>query len=387
VLGRYSTGRPGPTVVCTGAIHGNEPAGLSAISRVLDRLRAQGLPLRGEFVGVSGNRRAVALGRRFVDRDLNRRWTPEGVARVTSGQIETSEDQETRELLAVFLPLMRRGQVHFIDLHSTSGMSTPFSLMADVLRNRPLALALPIPVVLGLEEVIEGSMLGYLVDLGHVGVAVEGGQHADPRTIDFHESALLLMLVAAGSLAARDVPDLAEHRARLAAINSGMPNVCEIRHRHVVKPDDEPFVMKPGFFNFRRVSKGQHVADDRRGHVRVPEAGLMMLPRYQGEGDDGYFIARPVSRAALRVSAALRTLRLDALVPYLPGVSRHPERVDHYIADPAVARVAVTQVFHLFGYRQVRVHAERLVFSRRSPAAKTTLPAELAALAVEDAAD
>src|SRR5690606_23870109 len=138
--------------------------------------------------GVTGNLRALQAGRRYLDRDLNRRWTPENIAKITRGGPETSEDRETLELLQVFVPLMRRGRVSFIDLHSTSGPSTPFSCMADVLRNRPRALALPIPVVLGLEEVIEGSMLGYLCDLGHVGVAVEGGQHSDPRTVDFHES-------------------------------------------------------------------------------------------------------------------------------------------------------------------------------------------------------
>lgn len=383
VLGRYTAGRDGPAVVVIGALHGNEPAGLSAFARVLGRLRAAGTPLRGELVGVAGNLRALAAGRRFIDRDLNRRWTPANIARIASGGGVSSEDQETLELLGVFLPLMRRGPVSFIDLHSTSGVSTPFSCMADVLRNRPLALALPIPVVLGLEEVIEGSMLGYLCDLGHVGVCVEAGQHDDPRTIEGHESALWLMLVAAGALAAEDVPDLAAHHARLAAVNVGKPAVCEIRHRHVVGPDDEPFVMEPGYFNFRPVTQGQVVAADRKGPVQVREAGLIMLPRYQGEGDDGFFIARPVSRLALRVSAAVRALRLDVLVPYLPGVSRHPERADHYIADPAVARVAVRQVFHLFGYRHVRVLEAQLVFSRRSPGHRAlALPAELDGIAV-----
>jgi hypothetical protein len=65
--------------------------------------------------------------------------------------------------------------------------------------------------------VIDGSMLGYLCDLGHIGVAVEGGQHDDPQTVECHESALLLMLVAAGALAEADVPDLRGHYARLAA--------------------------------------------------------------------------------------------------------------------------------------------------------------------------
>ena len=368
-LGRHDQGRPGPTFVAFGGVHGNEPAGLAAIERVLARLPA--LPLRGAFVGLAGNLRGLAAGRRYLDCDLNCRWTAENIARiVNAGADEASEDRETLELLEVLVPLLRgaRRPVVFIDLHSTSGPAKPFSCMADVLRNRQIALALPIPVVLGLEEVIDGSMLGYLCDLGHIGVAVEGGQHDDPQTVECHESALLLMLVAAGALAEADVPDLRGHYARLAARTAGLPAVCEIRHRHVVRPKDEPFVMEPGFENFQTLRKGQVVARDSHGPVVAHDGGLMMLPRYQGQGDDGYFVAAPVSRAALTVSAALRTMRLDRLVPLLPGVSRHPERTDHFIADPQVARIAVTQVFHLLGYRHVRAHGESLVFSRRSPA-------------------
>lgn len=379
-LGRHDAGRPGPVFVALGGVHGNEPAGLAAIERVLARL--PGLPLAGTFLGLAGNLRGLAAGRRYVDRDLNRRWTPENIARiVNAGGDEASEDRETLELLRVFVPLLRaaRRPIVFIDLHSTSGKARPFSCMADVLRNRAIALALPVPVVLGLEEVIEDSMLGYLCDLGHVGVAIEGGQHDDPATVDCHESALLLMLVAAGALPEEAVPDLREHFARLAARTAGLPAVCEIRHRHVVRASDEPFVMEPGFENFQPLRKGQLVARDSGGPVAAREGGLMMLPRYQGQGDDGYFIAAPVSPAALGVSAALRRMRLDRLVPLLPGVSRHPERKDQFIADPRVARVAVTQVFHLFGYRHVRAYGERLVFSRRSPARAPDggLPAEL----------
>lgn len=387
VLGRLSGGRPGPTVVALGAVHGNEPAGVTAIGRVFERLRRDGLPLRGELVGLAGNLRALGERRRFVDRDLNRRWTAENIARlVNSGGDEASEDGETLGLLAAIVPLLRtaRGPVVFLDLHSTSGPARPFSCMADVLRNRQIALSLPIPVVLGLEEVIDGSMLGYFCDLGHVGVAVEGGQHDDPRTVDCHESALLLMLVAAGALAADELPDLHEHRARLLSVAAGLPSVCEIRHRHVVRAGDEPFVMAPGWENFQPVRKGQVVARDRQGPVRAPCDGLMMLPRYQGQGDDGFFVAGVVSRAALTASAVLRSLQLDRLIPYLPGVARHPERPDHYIADPDIARVGVTQVFHLFGYRHVRTYERSLVFSRRSPAhgPAPRLPAELRPLAL-----
>lgn len=387
VIGRHGGLRPGPTVVVTGAVHGNEPAGVAAIRRVLERLRGEGLPLRGELIGVAGNLRALAEDRRYLTRDLNRRWSPRDIGRlVNAGADEASEDHETLELLELLLPVIAgaRAPVVFLDLHSTSGPARPFSCMADVLRNRAIALALPIPAVLGLEEVIDGSMLGYFCDLGHIGVGVEGGQHRDPATVDCLESALWLALVAAGSLDARELPELATHRERLADRTVGLPPVLEIRHRHVVRPFDEPFVMEPGFENFLAVARGQVVAHDRHGPVRAPLGGVMMLPRYQGQGDDGYFVAGVVSPAALSVSAALRRLRLDRLVPYLPGVRRDPERPDHFVAPPEVAGSRVRDVFHLFGYRHVRAHGEQMVFTRRSPSAHGArgLPAELRPIAL-----
>jgi hypothetical protein len=109
----------------------------------------------------------------------------------------------------------------------------------------------------------------------------------------------------------------------------------------------------------------------------------MMLPRYQGLGDDGYFIATPVSVLGLHVSAALRWLQLDRLVPLLPGIRRHPERADHFIADPQVARTRVVEVFHLFGYRHVRIVGDDLVFTRRAPGAQglRSMPAEVQVMA------
>jgi succinylglutamate desuccinylase len=191
------------------------------------------------------------------------------------------------------------------------------------------------------------------------------------------------MLVAAGALEAAQVPTLAMHRERLAGLALDLPAVSEIRHRHVVRPEHEPFVMLPGFVNFQAIARGQLIAHDARGPVHAPLAGRMMLPRYQGLGDDGYFIAAAVSPLALHVSAALRLLQLDRLVPLLPGIRRHPERADHFIADPQVARTRVVDVFHLFGYRHVRTVGADLVFTRRAPGAQgvRSMPAEVQVMA------
>ena len=44
------------------------------------------------------------------------------------------------------------------------------------------------------------------------------------------------------------------------------------------------------------------------------EAGHVLLPLYQGKGNDGFFMAREVKALWLHVSAILRRLRLDMLV-------------------------------------------------------------------------
>lgn len=381
VIGRHTTRRPGPTVVVTGGVHGNEPAGLHALRRVLARLDGEGLPLRGELWAVAGNLRALAEDRRFIDRDLNRRWTRETMSElVNAGPTDAAEDHEQLELLTTLAPLLVRGgpPIVFMDLHTTSGPSAPFSCMPDVLRNRGIALALPIPLMLGLEEVLEGSLLGYLCDMGHIGVAVEGGQHRDPATIDFHEAAIWIALVAAGALDATHVVDLAQHRARLIAANRGLPPVVEIRVRHGVRAEDEPFTMEPGFENFQPIIKGQMVARDRRGPIVAPRTGLMMLPRYQGQGDDGFFVASPVSPLFLKLSAAARRLRLERFMLLMPGVQLHPERAGQFVTPPVTR---ARDFFNWLGYRHMRPHGAGQVYARRHEGRAPAPPPEVRALA------
>ena len=99
--------------------------------------------------------------------------------------------------------------------------------------------------------------------------------------------------------------------------------------------------------------------------VRAPDDGLLLMPRYQTQGDDGYFMIRPVGRPWLRISALLRRLRLESLLPLLPGVRSDPDRPRTLRVNRKVARLFAVQIFHLFGYRHCRPEGEILLFSRR----------------------
>lgn len=370
VLGRFEGASDGPSVVIFGGIHGNEPSGAIAAREVIAELRSGDFPFRGSLLALCGNLEALRRGRRYLRRDLNRRWSNDEIARLRAVGLEGDcpEDREQVVLLELIdeaISLSDRPVV-FLDLHSTSGEGPPFACMSDTLRNRRIALALPVPVILGLEEVIDGTMLGYLSDLGHCGVAIEGGQHDHPDTVARHVSGIWLALVAAGCLRASEVPDLGRHRARLERATQEFPRVVDIQYRHVVGPHDA-FVMADGFSSFQPLKEGTLVAHDQNGEIRAPRSGLMLLPRYQGQGEDGYFVAREIRFLWLVVSQVLRRLHFDRLAGWIPGLHRHREDRDRLVVSRGAPGVLMTNLLHLFGYRRVESEGGNLVFSRRRP--------------------
>ena len=372
VLGMFGGERPGPLVFLVGGIHGNEPAGVRAARRVLEVLEREECVVQGKVVALAGNLRALRDGRRFVREDLNRIWIEEQVARLRAtdaGDLE-AEDRELSELLAVMEREIEGGeweQVVLLDLHSTSAHGAPFSIMADTLANRSVAFALPIPVILGLEERVQGTLLSYFGDRGYVAVCVEGGQNESPQTIDHHVAAIWLTLVSAKALVEGEAPWLAEERQLLEDTAWGLPRVIEVRYRFPV-PNGTRFTMMPGFSNFDIIEAGEplaHVGPGAGEEVQAPDDGLLLMPRYQGQGEDGFFLGNEVRRFWLGVSAGLRKLRLGWILPLLPGVRREAQTTDVLRADSRVARWAVVELFHLFGYRWSRTEGKELVFVRR----------------------
>lgn len=353
-LGSHEGTLPGPTMVVVGGIHGNEPAGVIAVERVLRALQRHKPAMRGRLLGLAGNIRALAKDVRYVERDLNRRWYPDHLARLRDQDRskDSPEDTEQRELLEIFDRLDEQFDHPLIvlDLHSFSAEGPPFSVVADALRNRPLALELRVPIIFGLEEAVDGTLLGYLADLGHIAIGFEAGQHEDPRTVENHIAAIWLSLVRAGLLERDAVPDYEHHVARLEDAAKDLPSAVEIVYRHAIRPSDE-FRMDPGWVSFQPLRRGERVAADRDGEVQAPMSGCMLMPLYQGQGEDGFFIARELGSMRMGVSAALRKLKVDGLLPWLPGVrvGREGDMVElHGVAD----RPIMQEVVRMLGYRK-----------------------------------
>lgn len=377
VIGEFVGNPDGPTLIAVCSIHGNEPGGWQALQRVADFLRSSDAVLAGRVVLLTGNLAALSKGVRFLSGDLNRRWSRENVLRNTSPPPEgaPAEDLEQNELLEIFRRLLRTAadEMYVLDLHSTSAEGPPFATVGDTMRNRDLALSLPVTVLLGIEEQLEGTLLEFLSNEGAVTLGFEAGQHFAESTVNNHESLVLAALAASGILSPTSIPGYAGHVRRLAQ-GSRRNRILEVRYRHPVAADDE-FRMMEGFNNFDRVKKGQPLARDRRGVITAPESGLIMMPLYQKLGEDGFFITRPVASVWLKISRILRATDIARLMPLLPGVSRDPSDQNRLLIDTKVARFFPLQIFHLLGFRKLRwvdgvLHVTRRRFDRRSPFTK-----------------
>lgn len=366
VLARISSPEPGPLLLVTAGLHGNEPAGIHAVRRVVARMAEHGIALRGDLVALAGNIPALEARQRYISRDMNRLWDPERVAAWRRGEQHEPEDTQSAELADALEQAIAsaRGPAFHIDLHTTSAHGVPFAFFGDTLRNRDFALKFPVAFVLGLEELVDGTLVEFVSRLGPVTIGFEAGQHDAPESVDNAEAMLWVALVAAGLVRVADLPFYHQMHQRLVTAAGNVPRMMEVVHRHAIAPGDE-YRMKPGYTNFDPVREGEVVAEDRHGPVTCPRDGLMLMPLYQAKGNDGYFLARPINRFWLWVSRMLRYLGAGRVAHWLPGVSRDPERPGQLLVDPAIARFFVYDVFHLLGYRRERPRGEMLVVSRR----------------------
>ncbi|MGH9929073.1 MAG: succinylglutamate desuccinylase/aspartoacylase family protein [Pyrinomonadaceae bacterium] len=369
VIASIRGSQAGPTLIILGSIHGNEPAGSLAARRVLSQLEELKHCLRGEVVLLAGNTRALARKVRYLDTDLNRLWTRVNIQSIKSGNSvppNSSEAIEQRELLVELESAFARarGEIFFVDLHTTSAPGKPFATVGDTLRNRRFALNFPVTIVLGLEEQIDGTLLEYVNNLGVITMGLEAGQHDAASSTDNHEAVIWIATVAAGNLRRSELPQLDQNVGLLTKAAGGR-RLIEVRYRHAISSADE-FKMEPGFTNFQPVQRGQVLAHDYKGEIAARETALILLPLYQGLGDDGFFLGREVNKFWLSLSAFLRHLRVGNYVHLLPGVRRDPLDENFLIVNTRIARILPLQIFHLLGLRRRRWVGNHLIVSRRA---------------------
>ncbi len=293
LLGKIEGQEPGPLVICIAALHGNEQVGIHAFRNVYSAIAQHNIRFRGKLIGLLGNIKAIEGNRRFIDYDMNRAWTSRKLRTIFAEDVgQRAENEEMRALYDI-IERESKGdfsQLIMVDLHSTSADKGNFIVVDEDSARHPIVKALHIPTVVGLQDYLHGTLLDYYHQKGFLSFAFEGGMIGTDGVYQLHTSGLWEILDKSGCISHHD-HEAEDHYARqLEAISEGLPKKVFVKHHKKVTPD-EGFRMLPGFHNFQKVHRGQHLAINHEGNIYCPEDGLIFMPLYQPEGEDGFFIA------------------------------------------------------------------------------------------------
>lgn len=371
VLGNVKGKNDTPTVIVIAGMHGNETAGVYAVKKVLQKIDAQKIKFKGNFYVVGGNLNALQKNIRFEKADLNRLWTHENIAYINSSKNTFNADVKEQIAIYSFIKeLLTNGQgpFYFIDLHTTSSDTTPFITISDSLDNRKFSSNFSIPIVLGIEEYLDGPLLTYINEFGHIALGFEGGQHDDKQSIHNCEAFVWLALEASACLDRDQVKDFEQYKEILST-HTKERNFYEIDYRYSIN-QTEDFIMLNGFDNFEKIRKDQvlalsNAANGNEDEIKANMSGMIFMPLYQDQGNDGFFIITKVSKFWLKLSIIVRKLKLYHLLRLLPGIKQDATNSHTLIVNPKTAKYLATKIFHLFGYRKQVVKDNKLHFIKR----------------------
>lgn len=364
IQGNVNGANKKPTVIAIGGIHGNEYAGVAAIQRVFKALENNRITCHGNFYGILGNIPALQMKVRFIDQDLNRVWTSNQLLKSIKSP-KTIEQKQQVELYKTIKSILssNEGPFYFLDLHTTSCATNPFITISDSLNNRQFSSHFKIPIVLGIEEFLEGPLLTYINEFGHVALGFEAGQHDDPKSADYAESFLWSALLASGCIAADELNSQIPVETTLSC-NSKNKCFYEIDFKYSIDKNEE-FKIVGQFNNFEKIKKGQQIATSNGLPVCAQQNGRIFMPLYQKKGDDGYFIVNRISSFWLALSTSVRSFKMHLLLQLLPGVRASKEFPYTLVVNPRTAKFLATEIFHLFGYRRKIFRKDKWYFIRR----------------------
>lgn len=370
IIGHIEGKENGPCLIFFGGVHGNEPSGVFALHRVIDKLKEKEIPIRGSIYALAGNIWAMERSERFHQNDLNRLWTRENLKELESETFQPANEDE-RQLQELYrllhgLLISKSGPFYFFDLHTTSCQTTPFITVNDSLLNRQFTSQYPTPIILGIEEYLDGPLLSYLNELGYVSFGFESGQHDEISSIENHVAFVYLSLVFAGSLNRERI----DYNRYFESLGETTGNIYEIYYRHEIREGDR-FIMQPGFRNFQDVRKGELLAEYNGRPFRSRKDTKIFMPLYQAQGNDGFFFIRKTPVVYLRISAWLRRWRFDRILPYLPGVSRYDKESDTLMLDLKIAGLMTKRILRLLGYRSQKMDKTHLIIRGREVNART----------------
>lgn len=375
-IGKVVGEKKGPTLVFFGGIHGNEPAGVLALEQFFNNVESGAFQIQGTVIGLRGNIPALLQGKRFLNHDLNRLWTHDTIVEIQSKPIlglrhEEIQLLEIYELLTNLLET-ETAPFYFIDFHTTSSKTKPFITINDALINRKFSKLFPVPIILGIEEYLEGPLLSHMNQLGYVSLGFESGQHNEAQAVKNSVAFLWLTIVFAGLLDKKEVVEFQEHYEQLTKSAENDAKFYEVVHRQKLKTSDR-FQMSSNFRSFQKVMKETTLAIQNEKEIKAKKNTILFMPLYQEQGAEGFFLIKKTPKWALGLSVILRKTRFDRVLTLLPGISWSDNKRQSLIVNLTVARFLTKSFFHLLGYRNRTIDKTHMLITNRERTARNTM--------------
>ena len=306
IIGTYDENNEGPLLFVFGGMHGNEPSGVLALEEMFKTLEEEpntnpDFVFHGRIVGIKGNIAAFKEKKRFIVKDLNRQFTLENIHRIQNAKDDSeldSEDKELRDLLELVneeIETYNPSKMVFLDLHTTTAFGGIFSIATDDPESQRIAIELHAPVIRKLIDGIQGTTLHYFntENFGRetVGVTFESGQHDEELSIKRAIAAITNCLRSIGCVSADVVEN--KHDSILIEYSKGLPKIADLLYCHPIVPSDN-FRMKEGYKNFQHIKKDEIIAFDKEGEIRSKNDGRILMPLYQKQGEDGFFMIKTI---------------------------------------------------------------------------------------------
>ena len=307
IIGRYEGQHKGPLLICIGAMHGNEPAGVQAIDTVIKMLEVEPIRnpdfgYRGRLLGLVGNLQAYSQGKRYIHRDLNRSFEAGYLAQLQdrSPNSLSGEDRELLELdtlIRAEIKAYRPERVILLDLHTTSSRGGIFTICRDKQEDLEIGAALHAPIVLGMLKGLKGTTLHYFVSeilgVDIIPITFESGQHEERMAVNRAVAGIISCMKAINAIDADVVEN--HHEQLLISYCAPLPKVTELIQVHPIAVDDG-FKMNEGYENFQEVKAGEVIAQDKNGPITIKEDCRILMPLYQTQGEDGFFLVKEIDR-------------------------------------------------------------------------------------------
>ena len=304
---------PGPRLLVTGAVHGNETCGTRAIGQIIEEIDSGALEIeRGTvtFLPVT-NPLAFRLKQRMGDRNLNRNMAPSAIP----------QDFEDR-IANVLCPLLDAHDV-LLDLHSFHTGGAPFVMIGPQDNTGPLepfshaAAEMQLALHTGPHRVVEGWLetyargvqrraaaaaanpnaasraqtlvtntnygvgtTEYMRARGGYGVTLECGQHNDPQAVNVARHAILQTLGLLGLIGQKPAPEPAEREIlRLVDVIDRAHSADQFVHE---------------WRSFDAVAAGQVIGKRHSGEeVKAMSDGFVVFPNPAAEvGNEWFYFAQ-----------------------------------------------------------------------------------------------